>query len=392
LSRIKVLHVIARLNIGGSALHAILVTRDLDPQRFQTTLVTGIEETYEGGMREWAATQGVNPLIIPELGREINLIADVKVLFKLYRLFCRERPDIVHTHTAKAGFVGRLAARLAGVPIVVHTFHGHIFHSYFGPLKTRLFIWIERILAYLTDRIITVSQLQRQEIIDFGVASLEKIAIIPYGFDLQPFLVCDDLRGQLRTELALTEDVKLVGILARLTAIKNHQLFLKAAALINQCYDKVCFIIIGDGELRTELEQQVTNLGLTQVVRFLGWRQDLPVIYADLDLVVLTSRNEGAPTTLIEAQAAACPVVATAVGGVPDIVVDGQSGYLVPPDDAEALAGAALKALLEGNAREMGQAGRRAVREKFAVERLVHDIESLYRELIDIVFKKKILS
>ena len=382
MSKIKIFHVIARLNIGGSALHTILVTRDLDPQRFQTTLVTGIEETYEGGMREWAATQGVNPLIIPELGREINLIADIKVLFELYCLFRREKPDIVHTHTAKAGFVGRLAAWLAGVPTIVHTFHGHVFHSYFSPAKTRLFIFIERLLARLSDRIITVSPLQRQEIIGFGIASPEKAVIINLGFDLQPFLACGNLRGRLRAELSLPDEIKLVGIVARLTGIKNHHLFLDTAALIQKRNHKVHFVVVGDGELRTELEQRAIDLGLGPIVHFLGWRQDLPAIYADLDLVMLTSRNEGTPVSLIEAQAAACPVIATAVGGVPDIIVDGQAGYLVPPDDAQALAEAVSKAL-EGNSREMGQAGRQAVSERFAVRRLVRDIETLYRELID---------
>ena len=378
--KIKVIRVIARLNVGGPAIHTVLLTKRLDPQRFQTLLVTGTEAPDEGSMRDWAAAQGVIPLIIPELRREINLLADLKVLFKLYRLFRHERPDIVHTHTAKAGFVGRVAAWLAGVPVIVHTFHGHIFHSYFSPAKTRLFIFIEWLLARLSDRIITVSPLQRQEIIGFGIASPEKAVIIPLGFDLQPFLACDNLRGRLRAELSLPDEIKLVGIVARLTGIKNHRLFLETAALIQKRNHKVHFVIVGDGELRTKLEQQAIDLGLGPIVHFLGWRQDLPAIYADLDLVVLTSRNEGTPVSLIEAQAAACPVIATAVGGVPDIIVDGQTGYLVPPDDAQVLAEVVSKAL-EGNSREMGQAGRQAVSERFAVRRLVRDIETLYREL-----------
>jgi glycosyltransferase involved in cell wall biosynthesis len=381
LSKIKVIRLIARLNVGGPAIHTVLLTRHLDPQRFQTLLVTGTEAPDEGSMRDWAATQGVTPLIIPELSREISLLVDLKVLFKLYLLFRREKPDIVHTHTAKAGFVGRLAAWLIGVPTIVHTFHGHVFHSYFSPAKTRLFIFIERMLARVSHRIITVSPLQRQEIIGFGIASPRKTVIIPLGFNLQPFLTCDNLRGRLRAELSLSEDVKLVGIVARLTGIKNHHLFLETAALIQKRCHKAHFVVVGDGELRTQLEQQAINLGLARVVHFLGWRQDLPVIYADLDLVVLTSRNEGTPVSLIEAQAAACPVVATMVGGVPDIVVDGKTGYLVPPDDAQVLAEAALKILENSNSRKMGQAGRQAVSEKFAIRRLVRDIEMLYKEL-----------
>ncbi|MEW5957101.1 MAG: glycosyltransferase family 4 protein [Chloroflexota bacterium] len=380
MTKLKVIRVIARLNIGGPAIQTVLLTRNLDPRRFQTLLVTGTESQGEGSMRDWAAIQGVTPLLIPELGRELNPISDLKVLLQLYHLFRQEKPDIVHTHTAKAGFVGRLAAWLAGVPAVVHTFHGHVFHSYFGPFKTRLFIFIERVLALATDRIITISPRQRQEIIGFRIASPQKIVIIPLGFDLEPFLTCDHLRGRLRAEFAFSEETKLVGIVARLTHIKNHKLFITAAALVNKNHADVHFLIIGDGELRAELEQQVADLVLTQFVHFLGWRWDLPAVYADLDLVVLTSRNEGTPVTLIEAQAAGCPVVATAVGGVADVVSDGQTGYLVPPGEAEALAQAILR-VLAGDSRTMGQAGRQAVTEKFAARRLIGDIEQLYESL-----------
>jgi glycosyltransferase involved in cell wall biosynthesis len=379
-SKIKIIRVIARLNVGGPAIHTVLLAKQLNSERFETILITGTEGIGEGSMRAWAEAQGVRPLIIPELGREINLVADLKVLFALYRLFRQERPDIVDTHTAKAGFVGRLAAWLAGTPVVVHTFHGHIFHSYFSPLKTRLFILIEQILAHLSTRIITISPRQRQEILNFGIASPHKILIIPLGFDLEPFLSCESQRGQLRRELSLSVETKLVGIVARLTGIKNHQLFFEAASLIHQHCQNVHFVVVGDGELRAKLEQKVADLNLGQVVHFLGWRQDLPIIYADLDLVMLTSLNEGTPTTLIEAQAAGCPVVATTVGGVPDIVIDGETGYLVPPNNAGALAQAALT-ILEGNPQVMGQAGRRLVQEKFTAQRLARDMEILYTQL-----------
>ena len=380
LSKIKVVYIIARLNIGGAAVHTILLTRDLDPDHFEALLVTGIEGPHEGSMRDWAVDQGITPIIIPELGREINPIADLKVLFALYRLFRREKPDIVHTHTAKAGFIGRLAAWLAGVPVIVHTFHGHVFHSYFGPLKTRLFLLIEQLLAHLTDRIITISPLQRQEILGYGIASPDKIVIISLGFELELFLTNDSLRGQVRTELGLDNSLNLVGIVARLTEIKNHRLFLEAAALVHDRCDSVHFLIVGDGELRVELEQQTKSLGLDGVVSFLGWREDMPSIYADLDLVVLTSHNEGTPVTLIEAQAAGCPVIATKVGGVPDVVIDKETGYLVPPGDARALAGAIVK-ILSDDSRKLGQAGRQMVEEKFSLARQVRDIEIFYKGL-----------
>jgi glycosyltransferase involved in cell wall biosynthesis len=236
-------------------------------------------------------------------------------------------------------------------------------------------------MAALSDCIITISPEQRREIAQFGIASLKKIVIIPLGFDLQPLLTCEGFRGKLRTELGVTDENLLVGIVARLTAIKNHHFFLEAASRVYQQNQAVRFVVVGDGELRAELQQRATELGIAQVVYFLGWRQDLPVVYADLDLVVLTSLNEGTPVTLIEAQAAACPVVATTVGGVPDIVQDGQTGYLVPPEDSEAFAGAVLK-LLAADRLTVGQAGRQMVKAKFTVERLVRDIETLYTDLL----------
>jgi glycosyltransferase involved in cell wall biosynthesis len=380
MAKLKVIRVITRLNVGGVAVQTILLTKHCDPQKIETLLVTGTEGPGEGSLRDWAADQGVTPLVIPEMGREINFISDLKILYKLYRLFRREKPDIVDTHTAKAGFAGRLAARLAGVPVVIHTFHGHIFHGYFSPWKTRLFLFIEQMLAHLSTRIVTISALQRQEILNFRIASPDKILIIPYGFELDPFLTCESGRGRLRSELALGPEIKLVGIVARLTAIKNHHLFFKAASLVHQRCKAVHFVVVGDGELRAELEQYVAELQLERVVHFLGWRQDVPAIYADLDLVALTSNNEGTPVTLIEAQAAGCPVVATAVGGVPDIVSDGQTGYLVPPGDAEALAEAILKALADDSG-SMGRAARQAVAEQFTISRLVRDMEQLYTEL-----------
>lgn len=375
--KLKVIQVIARLNIGGPAIHTVLLAQRLDPERFETKLVTGLEGPAEGSMRDWAVSQGVMPVVIPELGREIQPLADQKVLLKLYRLFRQEKPDVVHTHTAKAGFVGRLAARLAGVPVVVHTFHGHVFHGYFSPAKTRLFIGIEQVMARLSDRIITISPLQCQEIIQFGIASPEKIVIIPLGFDLDEFFECDRLRGRLRREFGLGEAVKLVGIVARLTGIKNHRLFLEAAAQVRRRDPGVHFVVVGDGELRLELEQQAAGLGVASSVHFVGWRDDLPAVYADLDVVALTSHNEGTPTTLIEAQAAACPVVATAVGGVADIVGNGRTGYLVPPGDAALFAETVLKTL-QGDTRTMGQAGRAAMRAGFTTQRLIDDMEKLY--------------
>ncbi|MCR4407330.1 MAG: glycosyltransferase family 4 protein [Anaerolineae bacterium] len=383
MDRIRVARVIARLNIGGPAIHTILLTAGLHPARFESLLVTGVEAEHEGNMLDLAAAKGVQPLIIPDLGREISLWRDVRTLGALYRLFRRWRPTIVHTHTAKAGTVGRLAARLAGVPIVIHTFHGHVFHGYFGSWKTQAFICIERGLARLSDRIVTVSEGQRAELAGYGIAPPDKIVVIPLGFELDELLHCQSYQGALRAELGLAADTPLVGIVARLTAVKNHHLFLEAARLIVQAEPVTRFLIVGDGELRDELENRARELGLAERVFFLGWRSDMPRIYADLDVIALTSRNEGTPVSLIEGMAAGVPVVSTAVGGVPDIVADGVCGYLVPPDDAAGLAEAIVALLRDKKkAQAMGQAGREAARERFGMERLLSDVERLYTQLL----------
>jgi len=265
---------------------------------------------------------------------------------------------------------------------VVHTFHGHTFHSYFGPLKTRLFIGIERTLGKLTDRVIAVGDVQRAEIARYGVAPLEKIVTIPLGLEIDQMLDAERDRGKLRSELGLNGKDKLVGIVARLVPIKAHEVFLEAAVRVRDAEPSTTFLIVGDGERRDELEAMAHDLGLQRSIRFLGWRGDMRSVYADLDVVALCSNNEGSPVALIEALAAARPVVSTRVGGVPNVVEDGVSGLLVPPRDPEALADGILSVLRNPDkAAAFGQAGRGAVYPRHASSRLVADVERLYLDL-----------
>lgn len=385
MAKIKVVRVIARLNIGGPAIHTILLTARLDPARFESLLVTGSVADYEGDMLPLAEAYGVRPVIIPALGREINPLKDLRVLWQLYRLMRREKPQVVHTHTAKAGFVGRLAAWLAGVPVIVHTFHGHVFHSYFSPAKTRLFLFLERLMARVSTRIITISASQKHEIGGFGIAPPNKFVVIPLGFDLAALRDSAKHRGELRAELGIASDTKLVGIVARLTSVKNHRLFLEAARLVimerSAGMPAVKFVIVGGGELEDELRAYARELGIAEAVIWLGWRNDVARVYADLDVVALTSLNEGTPVSLIEAMAAGAPLAATRVGGVADIV--GEYGVLTPSGDAAAFA-AALRDVVEHEAaaRARAAAGRDAIYERFAAERLVGDVARLYEELL----------
>jgi glycosyltransferase involved in cell wall biosynthesis len=382
---IKILRVIARFNIGGPAMHVADLTSGMDPARFESVVISGLENPGEGSLLDYALGRGVRPIIIPEIVAEFSLKPqDLKALIKLYRLIRREHPDIVETHTAKAGFLGRVAARMAKVPIIIHTYHGHVLHGYYSHVKNCTLRRMEQALAHLTRCIIAVDDQVKRDLLAYGIAPSRKIAVIPYGLHLEPLLACEVHRGDLRSELGLTEGTKLVGIVGRIFPIKNHRLFLDAAALVAEQEPATRFLIVGDGALRPEMEHHARRIGIADRVIFLGWRRDLPHVYADLDVLAVTSNNEGTPFSAIEAMAAGCPVVSTRVGGLPDLIDDGKTGYLVPPGDAQALADASLSLLREPKIRRcMGQAARAKVKDGFAVQRLLRDMKRLYLELYE---------
>ena len=381
--RVRVLRIIARLNIGGPALHTTLLTERLDPRRYDARLVAGAEAPDEGN---YAALHGAAPprlTVLPALGREVRGVADAIVFGQLLRLMRALRPHVVHTHTAKAGTLGRLAARVARVPVVVHTYHGHVFHGYFPPGRTRAFLAIERTLGRWTDSLLAVSETVRRELLALGVGSSGSFRVMPLGLDLDRYTAADDRRGELCTELGVSPDAPLVAIVARLVPIKAHELFLRAAARVRDRLPASQFLVVGDGERRLALETLTGELGLDANVRFLGWRRDLDRVYADAWIVALTSHNEGSPVSLIEAMAAGRPVVATRVGGVPDLVEEGVTGHLVPPGDADALARTMTDLLLDaGRRRAFGLAGRARVVPAFGADRLVADMDALYAELL----------
>jgi glycosyltransferase involved in cell wall biosynthesis len=409
----KIVRVIARLNVGGPAKHVVWLTEGLTAPQFDSLLIAGTVPPGEADMSYFAAESGVAPLFLPQMSREISP-KDAVTVWKLYRLFCREQPDIIHTHTAKAGTVGRLAGllyrwltprTLLGSPRpcrFVHTYHGHIFHSYYGPVKTRLFLTIEKLLARLvTDRIVVISEQQRREINEeFAVGRASQFAVVPLGLDLGVYAEWHERRETFRKELHASDNEILVGIVGRLTEIKNHELFLQAAALFKQdlagpIRRRVRFVIIGDGQLRQQLEQQARTNGLGDDVSFAGNRRDPENFYPALDIVALTSRNEGTPLTLIEAMANARPVISTGVGGVVDLLgqplsvsdheafVVCERGVRVRPNDARAFA-AGLAQLIgdESLRREIGERSLQFVLAHYSKERLLADIKSLYGELL----------
>ncbi len=397
--RIRVMRIIGRLNIGGPAIHVVNLNGGLDPDRYDSLLATGREGAREGSMTDFAAARGLRLKVIPELGREISIARDLTAVFRLYRLMRKERPHIVHTHTAKAGFAGRLAARFAGVPVVCHTFHGHVLEGYFGPGKPRLFRGIERILSRLTDRIITISETLREDLSRMGVARRDRISVVPLGFNLDGFRSCRNrfdrerrnrtpeggrlCNGRFRKELGITEDQRLVAAVGRLVKIKNIPLFIDAARMARASDPQMRFVLVGDGELRPVLEDHVRSAGLEHAIRFAGWRYDMEEIYSALDTVVISSDNEGTPVSLIEAMAAGCPVVATRVGGVPDLLEGGSLGRMTPRGDARALAEAMLDVFRdEAKTLEMAVRARRTVLDRYRIERLIADMDRLYTGLL----------
>lgn len=408
----KIIRIIARLNVGGPARHVVWLTDGLRAQGYDTLLVTGVVPAGEDDMTYFAEAAGVKPHVIPQMSREIAP-QDALAIWKLFRLMVRERPTLVHTHTAKAGAVGRMAGLMyrwltpgifAGQPRTcrfVHTYHGHVFHSYYGPAKTKLFLTIERVLARLiTDRIIVISEQQRREINEqFGVGRASQFAVIPLGLDLTAFAAWQSKRIRVRQELAASDHELLIGIVGRLTEVKNHPMFLRAVARLKQINDSAAnaprlrFVIIGDGRLRAALEKQARELGLTKDVVFLGTREDPEFFYPALDVVALTSHNEGTPLTLIEAMANERPVIATAVGGVVDLLGacdPGGDGYLVcergisvASGDADGFArGLQRLAADEGLRRDLGRRSREFVAGNYAKDRLIRDISKLYEELL----------
>lgn len=376
----RILRIIARLNIGGPAIHVTLLTKKFGAPDYESKLVCGSIDAQEGDMTYFAREHGVEPQIIPGLGREINPLVDLRVIWSLYRLMREYQPDIVHTHTAKAGFVGRVAAWLAGVPVIVHTFHGHVFHGYFGAFKTGVFIWVERLTARVSDTIITLTTGLRRELAEeYRITRKGRITVLPLGLDLDAFAQTPRHQGAFRREWNIPTDAPLIGIVGRMVPVKNHGLFLAAAAKIKAQRPEARFAIIGDGETRALTESEVDMLGLRDSVTFTGWQKVVTAIYSDLDVLVISSHNEGTPVSVIESLAAQCPVVATEVGGLPDLLEGGKLGRMVPPRNAEALADAILDTL--DNPPDATHASQVMV-ERYGIDRLVSDLDSLYRGLL----------
>jgi glycosyltransferase involved in cell wall biosynthesis len=374
----RLLRIITRLNIGGPARQALMLHRALPALGYDCELVSGAPQREEGAFPPPAERYH----LVEPLRRETDFVADARAIQALTRIMRRQRPAIVHTHTTTAGGLGRIAGGRAKVPILVHTFHGHVLSGYLSAPQTKSLVLAERWLARRTDALVSVSARVRDELLALGIGREEQWRVVPLGLELGDLLDGPAPPAAARAALGLPASGPLIGIVGRLVAIKDHETFLAMAAQVAAEHPDAGFVIAGDGDLRPSLETRARHL-LGDRAHFLGWATDLPVLYGALDVVVLTSRNEGTPVALIEAGAAGRPVVATDVGGVADVVRGGETGFLVPPRDGAGLAGR-VSALLADPARAaaMGAAGRAWVRSRFSAERLVQDLDALYGELL----------
>ena len=390
MEKIKVAHIITRFDKGGSSENTFLTVMGLDGVKYDVKLIKGLSLESEMGVREVRAVEhnlaeversGIRTVTIPELVRKVSPLYDLKAFISLIKMFLKEKPHIVHTHTSKAGILGRWAAFFARIPIIIHTPHGHVFWGYFNRLTTLAFIILEKLTAFITDKIITLTEHEKRDHLKFGIAPATKFSIIHSGVDLGKFLNVSDDDTVIRRNLGIPEDSFVVGTVGRLTPVKGHRYLIEAAGKILDVRPDTTFVFLGDGELLDELKNMATELGVEENVKFLGWRSDVAEVMSVFDVFVLPSLNEGMGRVLVEAMALGKPVIASNVGGISDLVINGKNGYLLPVGDVETFA-VRIKELLDdpGKREEMGNTGQKYAA-GYSSEEMVKKIDRLYREL-----------
>ena len=393
----KILRIHNRLIVGGPSHNVTLLTAYLSPE-FETRLLVGKKDPAEKDAAYIAQRLGLKPIEITEMRRSILPFNDIIAYFKIKKIIREFKPDIVHTHASKSGAIGRLAAKSCNVPLIVHTFHGNVFHSYFNGFLTSLIIRIERFLAKKTNAIVAISDSQRKELTDvYKIAPPEKIFTIPLGFNLEKFSVDQDAKKELfRHKYGFDKNDIVVGIIGRLVPVKNHEMFLEVAALIKANSNKnIRFVIIGDGESRTLIEKKAAALNLSYSyfvtnpkaktdILVTSWETEIDEALAGIDIIVLTSHNEGTPVSLIEAQAAHKPVVSTNVGGIEDIVQHGETGFITEAGDTASFAQHILTLIDTPQLRdEMGKKGYENVIKRYSKQRLITDMKHLYLSFLE---------
>ena len=388
----KTLHIITRLDMGGSAQNTLLSCLELSKKSHDVVLahglalesrMTDLEKDSVEKQIERAKGNGLRVITIPSLVRRIDPVRDVKALWSLWRLMIREKPTIVHTHTSKAGILGRLAARLTGVPFIVHTTHGHVFYGHFNPAVSRLFLLMVTFFASFTAKMIALTEGERNDFINYAVCKPDKLATIHSGVEIDRFLNARVNRNQKKITLGLNPNRRVVGTVGWLLPIKGPGYLLKAMDHVWRRCNAVELVFVGKGQLEQDLKNEALRMGISEKVKFLGWRDDIHEIIPIFDVFVLPSLNEGMGRVLVEAMASGRPVVASRTGGIPDLVIHDQTGLLVSPADELGLADAIYNILKDPEkAKVMGQKGK-ARSKRFSVESMVAKLETLYTDLIN---------
>jgi glycosyltransferase involved in cell wall biosynthesis len=375
-TRVKVLRIIARMNVGGPAVQISSLMRGLDPNEFDHKLITGYCEDDEADYLETNA-KDISVERIKGLGRSINLLSDVLCVFRIMKKIREFKPDIVHTHTAKAGVIGRIASVLSGRKSKrIHTFHGHILHGYFSPLKTKLYILIEKMLSIFTHKFLCVGSKVRDDLIKAGIGNPDKYLVFPPGVE-KPMIF---ERQTAANRLGISADGVYCLYLGRVTRIKRPDRLIEVATILKSKNVEVKFLIAGDGDLFQETRDSAAELDLPFI--FLGWQHDLAALFSVANVLVMTSDNEGTPLSIVQAQLSGVPVVSTNVGSISEVLLDGVSGFLTNLDAK--LIAEKIEFLVNNPKQrvEMGAAGVNFAGEKFSPRRLVSDHERLYKELI----------
>ena len=378
----KVFNVITKLAVGGAQETALSYCSQLDPDRWAMTLVTGPELSPEGDLFEEARRRGVPVLTVPSLRRPIRPLADAKAVVELVRLFRRERPDIVHTHSSKAGLVGRLAARIAGVPVVVHTVHGWSFHEGMSPPARAVAVALERLAARWTWPLVVVCEVDAEIGVAAGIGHPAQYTVIRSAVDVGRLRRAAGSRASARAALGIPEGVPVAGTVTRLCRQKDPETLLRAARLAAELRPDTRFVVVGDGPLRPQVERLLDELELRDHVTLLGRRSDVDALLPGFDAFVLSSRWEGLPRVVVEAMAVGVPVVSTDVGGIAEAVEDQVSGLLVPPGDSVSLANALVRALAEPGlgARLRSTAATRV--DEFDIGVMTDSLDDLYSGLL----------
>ena len=382
MKKIKIAHLITRMVRGGAQENTLYTVKHLNPQKYEVWLISGPALGGEGSIEE-KIPSWINFVKVNELVRPIHPLKDIIAFGKIFSLFLKEKFHIVHTHTSKAGIIGRWAAKMSGTKIIVHTPHGHIFYGYEKELVTLFYTWIERITSWITDTIVTLTEKGKIEHLERGIGNPEKMKVIYSGVEIEKFFIPRDKISE-RKFLGLPERGKIVGCIGRMVPVKGHEYFLEAASIVREKYPEVHFLLQGEGPLRKQLIEKVRNLSLSSCCTFLPSETPVERVLSSLDIFVLPSLNEGMGRVLVEAMATGLPIVATKVGGVPELVKNGINGYLVPPGDKDSMADSIVSLLKNPSlASRMGEKGRE-MSKNFSAQRMVLEIESLYKKLEEV--------